>query len=120
MTDHRISTFDGVRSRRFRELASAMCVIRRGLMLILPAILMVGSAGAQTPATSAAEKIYVADRDNSRIVRIDDMTGAGWTTFGTAGSGVTLRLRFLRNRRTEQTMGVWEGNYSRTPTETVA
>ena len=28
------------------------------------------------------------DRRNDRIVRIDDMTGAGWTTLGTKGSGV--------------------------------
>ncbi|MDI6773259.1 MAG: hypothetical protein QME77_11835 [bacterium] len=32
-------------------------------------------------------QIYVADRLNNRIVRINDMTGAGWTTFGSTGSG---------------------------------
>ena len=32
-------------------------------------------------------KIYVIDAGNARIVRMDDMTGAGWTTFGTSGSG---------------------------------
>ncbi len=30
--------------------------------------------------------IYVADHGNGRIVRIDDMSGAGWTTFGSYGS----------------------------------
>jgi len=30
----------------------------------------------------------VADRTNNRIVRMNDMTGAGWTQFGTSGSGM--------------------------------
>src|SRR5271165_4028709 len=34
------------------------------------------------------KRIYIADAGNNRIVRIDDMTGANWTTFGTMGSGV--------------------------------
>jgi ribosomal protein S11 len=33
-------------------------------------------------------RIYVADSGNNRIVRIEDMTGAGWTSFGSPGSGV--------------------------------
>jgi hypothetical protein len=37
---------------------------------------------------SPTGKIFVADTGNDRIVRIDDMTGRGWTTFGTSGSGV--------------------------------
>ena len=32
-------------------------------------------------------KIYAADPGNSRVVRMDDMSGAGWTTFGSTGSG---------------------------------
>lgn len=33
--------------------------------------------------------LYITDNDNHRIVRIDDtMDGAGWTTFGSLGSGV--------------------------------
>lgn len=32
-------------------------------------------------------KIYVTDRDNSRIVRMDDMTGAGSVSIGSYGSG---------------------------------
>jgi streptogramin lyase len=35
---------------------------------------------------SASGKIYIVD-DNDRIVRMDDITGAGWTTFGTTGTG---------------------------------
>ena len=31
--------------------------------------------------------IYVADDGNSPIVRVDDMTGAGWITLGTSGRG---------------------------------
>ncbi len=32
-------------------------------------------------------KIYVVDGGNARLVRMDDMTGAGWTTLGTFGNG---------------------------------
>lgn len=32
-----------------------------------------------------AGRIYVADESNSRIVRVNDMTGAGWTILGTLG-----------------------------------
>ena len=35
-----------------------------------------------------AGRIFVVDAHNHRIVRMDDMTGAGWTTFGTSGTGV--------------------------------
>lgn len=38
-------------------------------------------------AIDSARRIYVADNDNHRIVRIDNIGGAGWTTFGTRGSG---------------------------------
>lgn len=34
-----------------------------------------------------AGQIYVTDLGNSRLVRIDDMTGEGWTTLGSYGSG---------------------------------
>src|SRR2546428_2733761 len=37
--------------------------------------------------------IYGADASNHRIVRMDDMTGAGWTPFGTFGSGMN-QFRF--------------------------
>lgn len=32
--------------------------------------------------------IFVADQGNSRIIRMDDMSGSGWTSFGSFGSGV--------------------------------
>ena len=32
--------------------------------------------------------IYVTDCFNHRVVRMNDMTGAGWTTIGTQGAGV--------------------------------
>src|SRR5207249_8085711 len=35
----------------------------------------------------SAGQIYVADRNNNRIVRMNDMTGVGWTEFGTFGNG---------------------------------
>jgi streptogramin lyase len=34
-----------------------------------------------------APQIYVLDRFNDRIVRMDDMAGTGWTSFGTRGTG---------------------------------
>jgi DNA-binding beta-propeller fold protein YncE len=39
-------------------------------------------------ALDSAGRIYVADTTNHRIVRMDDMTGKNWITFGTLGSGV--------------------------------
>src|SRR3989304_2549024 len=33
-----------------------------------------------------AGQIFITDFSNNRIVRINDMTGAGWTPFGTFGS----------------------------------
>ena len=39
-----------------------------------------------------AGRIFVVDGSNSRIVRMDDMTGAGWTTFGSFGTGVNQFL----------------------------
>jgi hypothetical protein len=39
-----------------------------------------------------AGRIFVVDAGNHRIVRMDDMTGAGWTTFGSAGTGVNQFL----------------------------
>src|SRR2546426_7026869 len=35
----------------------------------------------------SAGQIYVADWNNNRIVRMNDMTGAGWTELGMFGSG---------------------------------
>jgi hypothetical protein len=39
-----------------------------------------------------AGRILVADSGNARIVRMDDMTGAGWTALGTFGSGANQFL----------------------------
>jgi streptogramin lyase len=38
-------------------------------------------------AVSDSMKIYILDTGNGRIVRIDDMTGAGWTAFGRQPTG---------------------------------
>ncbi len=40
-------------------------------------------------AVDARGRIYVADSGNSRIVRMDDMSGAGWAAFGSPGSGAS-------------------------------
>lgn len=42
-------------------------------------------SAAQAPAPAA--RIFVASLGNDQIVRIDDMTGAGWTSFGSRGGG---------------------------------
>lgn len=39
-------------------------------------------------ALDADGRIYIVDYSQSRIVRINDMTGTGWTTFGTSGFGI--------------------------------
>jgi hypothetical protein len=38
---------------------------------------------------SCSRPIYVADSGNHRIVRVNNMTGAGWTTFGSQGNGIS-------------------------------
>jgi streptogramin lyase len=40
------------------------------------------------PSIPPKRHIYVADRLNHRIVRFDDMSGAGWITLGTQGDGI--------------------------------
>src|SRR5215471_3696206 len=50
---------------------------------------------AQTPpppppgvaASASGPEIYVTDFNNNRIVRMDDMTGAGWVALGSLGPG---------------------------------
>ena len=39
-------------------------------------------------AISGSGKIYISDTGNGRVVRIDDMSGAGWTAFGQQPNGV--------------------------------
>ena len=56
-----------------------------GVCLILVAIGTAACTGVISP--PPVPKIYVADASNNRIVRMDDMTGAGWTEFGTFGNG---------------------------------
>lgn len=44
-------------------------------------------------ATDSAGRIYVADRDNLRIVRMDDLAGNGWQSFsGVAGTAICGEL----------------------------
>src|SRR5437879_8503653 len=62
-----------------------------GVCLLLVAIGTSACTGVISPPPIPA--IYVADESNNRIVRMDDMTGAGWTPFGTFGSGMN-QFRF--------------------------
>jgi DNA-binding beta-propeller fold protein YncE len=52
---------------------------------LLTLLVLASGATAQAPAIVGA--IYITDAGNNRITRISDMTGAGWTAFGAAGSG---------------------------------
>src|SRR5205809_973843 len=59
-----------------------------GVCLLLVAIGTSACTGVISP--PPVPKIYVADASNNRIVRMDTMTGAGWTVLGgpSAGSGM--------------------------------
>ncbi len=62
-----------------------------GAMLLTIQIGVLGGS-AQTPPSPGTSsppsfQIYATDFTNARVVRMDDMTGAGWTTLGTEGSG---------------------------------
>lgn len=46
------------------------------------------TASLETAFAGSRKKIYIADRLNDRIVRIDNVDGSGWMTFGRTGSGV--------------------------------
>ena len=61
---------------------------RRGLLVITAAMLVLSGCGVVGLLSPAVGQIFVADSSNSRIVRINGMTGAGWTTFGSLGSGI--------------------------------
>lgn len=45
-------------------------------------------AGPTSIFVNPAGKIFVTDARNSRLVRVNDMSGTGWTTFGTHGTGI--------------------------------
>ena len=56
-------------------------------MLITAIALIVTGCGITGIAFSTTGPIYVADGINARIVRINNISGAGWTTFGSFGPG---------------------------------
>lgn len=49
----------------------------------------IGTAGHVQAGSTDRARIYVVDTGNSRIVRIDEMAGTGWTAIGRRGSGVS-------------------------------
>lgn len=59
-----------------------LMVVSRGLFLEVIVLLF----GALQVAL-AAPNIFVADGDNHRIARMNDMTGAGWVSIGSRGAG---------------------------------
>ena len=70
------------------HLREGFTVSRRGLLVITAAMLVLSGCGVVGLLPPAVGQIFVADQSNHRIVRINDMTGAGWTSFGSTGSGV--------------------------------
>ncbi len=60
-------------------------IILTGLFSIMPSC--GGGGGGGNSSVGSQPHIYVADWYNNRIVRMDDMTGAGWTALGTIGTG---------------------------------
>ena len=59
-------------------------------LLILASLGCFGGVFALPPTTrqGKTEQIYITDTGNNRVVRIDDMTGRGWSAFGARGKGV--------------------------------
>jgi DNA-binding beta-propeller fold protein YncE len=55
-----------------------------GLLILL---LGLGLSYSDALSKSGPQHIYVTDTVNNRIVRMDDMNGTNWTTFGTSGDG---------------------------------
>jgi DNA-binding beta-propeller fold protein YncE len=58
--------------------------MRQTWFCLLALLTLATGSAAQTPPVGA---IYITDAGNNRVVRIDDMSGAGWTAFGASGSG---------------------------------
>src|SRR2546425_1229547 len=58
------------------------------LVWVLWALLVAGNSSEVTPMLAAsAGHIYISVASRHAILRVDDMTGAGWTTLGNWGSG---------------------------------
>src|SRR5437867_2624201 len=59
------------------------------LVWVLWALLVAGNSSEVTPMLAAsAGHIYISVASRHAILRVDDMTGAGWTTLGNWGSSV--------------------------------
>lgn len=66
--------------------------VRKIPAVYLIGMLAAGCAGLGLVSTPEGD-IYVLDTNNHRVVRINNMTGLGWTAFGSGGSGVN-QFRF--------------------------
>jgi streptogramin lyase len=54
----------------------------------------------------STERIYVADAGHTRIIRMNDMTGSGFTTYGTSGSG-TNQFTYPAGIALDRTGGIY-------------
>ena len=69
-----------------------MKIIMRVIFLSLFLTLFVASCTSDRDAgiiINTASSIYVADYSNNRIVKMDNMTGSSWITYGTYGNGTS-------------------------------
>jgi DNA-binding beta-propeller fold protein YncE len=62
--------------------------ICRVLVLGLPVLLLIVSGLARAAPPAPSGQIFAAEECHHRLVRINDMTGAGWVTLGSPGEGV--------------------------------
>jgi hypothetical protein len=58
-------------------------------------------------------RILVADSDNHRLARFNDMSGSGWQVFGTAGTGQG-QLQFIRDVATDFSNRIYIACFGRT------
>ena len=103
--NHRIVTCDGPGLGDWRSLG------RRGS----------GDHEFERPAAVAVDgsgRIYVADTGNGRIVRVDDIDGCGWTTYGAPGAPSAADPQAVGRLRAPVAVAVDEAGRLGSPTRT--
>ena len=62
-------------------------VVARAWLAVIASLLFFLGCSQNPTGPGYTPKIYIADTSNHRLIRMDDMDGAGWVTYGTQGSG---------------------------------
>lgn len=81
-----------------------------GLLLLAMIFALVGCGGSGGGSKADVRRIYIAD-GNDRIVRIDNMSGSNWTTFGSSGNGVN-QFNFLADIAFDSQGRIYCADYS--------